>query len=74
MHFIIILLGTKAEIEKLEDQFVAGSWALPFMTPPEKKRKVKQMQQQPKEKTQKENKPKETKSKHTVTVIMMINF
>ena len=38
-------------MEKLEDQFVVGNWAPPFMTPPKKKRKVKQRQQQPKEKT-----------------------
>lgn len=67
MHFLIIHLGTKAEMEKLEDQFVAGSWAPPFMTPPKKKRKVKQRQQQPKEKTQKENKPKKTKEKSKQT-------
>ena len=67
VHFLIIHLGTKAEMEKLEDQFVAGSWAPPFMTPPKKKRKVKQRQQQPKEKTQKENKPKKTKEKSKQT-------
>ena len=67
VHFLIIHLGTKAEMEKLEDQFVAGSWAPPFMTSPKKKRKVKQRQQQPKEKTQKENKPKKTKEKSKQT-------
>ena len=56
-------LGTKAEMEKLEDQFVAGSWAPPFIIPPKKKRKVKQRKQQLKEKTQKKNKPKKIKEK-----------
>lgn len=39
----IILLGTKGEMNRLEDQFVAGSWAPPFVTPrspPKKKRKT----------------------------------
>ena len=52
---------------KLEDQFVAGSWAPPFMTPPKKKTKVKQKKQQTKEKTQKENKPNKAKEKNKQT-------
>ena len=32
--------GTKSEMDRLEDQFVAGSWAPPFLAPPRKKRKL----------------------------------
>ena len=34
--------GTKSEMDRLEDQFVAGSWAPPFLAPSRKKGNYKQ--------------------------------
>jgi len=72
--FIAKHSGTKGEMDRLEDQFVAGSWAPPFVSPPKKKRKLikKQDQRQTtkkKETAQKKQKENKTKEKSKLLYI-----